>query len=155
MVCLYQAERFPVKLTRSIARRDYRRKSADEIRSQTREGADEFGFDFIEHDGSTTLPQTVERPFHNDLCAIMDGCFPEPDDLDGASTGFQQKTIGVLTISSGGRLQVGHFSHHSHRLFVVLVRMGQQIGELHDASRLEARWRSEADQNGTESEKQL
>jgi len=140
MVCLYQAERFFVKLTRSLARWDSRRKSADEIRSQAREGADEFGFDFIEHHGPTALPKAVERPFDDDLRAVVDGRSPEPDDLDRASTGFQQESIGALPIPGGGRLQVRHFSHDSHRLFVVLVRMGQQVGKLQDVSCLEACW---------------
>ncbi len=126
--------------------------SADEIGSQPCKGTDEICFYFIEYHGPAALPKAIESSLNDDLRTIVDSCFSESNDLDGTSTGFQQKSISALTISGGGRLEVSDFSDDCHRLLVILIGMGKQVGELYDASCLWAYLWPNVEQDCAESE---
>ena len=93
-------------------------------------GLIERGFDFVVDDRASCLAETREDSFHNHLVAFPNFDLTETDDFQRAGLILQEKPIGRLTLPIRRELDVGDLAAYHHFLAVVLLGMGEELGDL-------------------------
>ncbi len=91
---------------------------------------DREGFDFVVDDHASCLAKAREDSFHNHLVAFPNFDLTETDDFQRAGLILQQKPIGWFTLPIRRELDVGDLAAYHHFLAVVLLGMGEELGDL-------------------------
>ena len=126
----------PTKQTRQTKQT----RSADQIGVEPIHWLDREGFDFVIDDRASCLSKAREDSFHNHLVAIPNFDLTETDDFQCAGLILQEKPIGRLTFPIRRELDVGDLAGDHHFLAVVLLRMGEEFGDLQKTRCVNTPW---------------
>jgi len=119
---------------------DWSVRLADQIGVEPINRLDREGFYFVVDDRASCLAKSREDSFHNHLVAFTNFDLTESDDFQSARLILQQKPIGRLTLPIGGKLDVGDLAGYHHFLAIVLLGMGEELGDLQKAGCVNKQW---------------
>lgn len=109
---------------------DWSVRLADQIGVKPIHRLDREGFNFVVDDRASCLAKAREDSFHNHLVAFPNFDLTETDDFQRAGLILQQKPIGRFTLPIRRELDVGDLAGYHHFLAVVLLGMGEELGDL-------------------------
>jgi len=105
-----------------------RARLADEVWVEPIDGLDRESFDFVVDGCAAYLAKARKDPLHNHLVAFSNFDLTEADDFQRAGRILQEKPIGRLTLPVCRKLDVGDLAGDHHFLAVVLLRVGEELG---------------------------
>ncbi len=100
-----------------------------EIGVEVVERTNEDGIHFVVHRNTAALAPTGEGTLDDDLVAFLHG--HPADDLQRACSVTQEKLKCRTPLFISDRLDLIHLAHDDHFLPVVVLRMGNHFGQLH------------------------